>query len=742
MVKQAGCCPGYLWLVAYLWLVRLSMAVLAAAVTSILLTLPVQADALRQAAEPIILPDGFFYEPVATDLFFPVDMAFLPSGDLLIVEKGVGVEESTSANLHLLRDPGGDGQIYHLMEIEVNGNGDSGLLSVLVDPNFEENQAFYLWYSTPGTAEEFGRGGTAKYRLSRFVLDLAVPLVVRASEVVILDGVPRSYYHGGGGLAMNNQGQLFLAIGDAWDSKVANHVSQNPTTLLGKILRVEPTDTGYIVPPDNPFVAVSDARPEIFAFGLRNPFRMVHRPSDDALFVGDVGLDVWEELNRVTAGANYGWPHREGPCPLGVRLPCESDTTYVEPTFYYAHPEGVFCCEGGSITGMAFYDGIDFPERYHNKLFVADYNLQFIAAVDPDAVDPDAVVPENAGLYDAAQHQFAQNAGSLTDIEYFDQRLYLLDINLGQISRISYYGAENPPIANLTTATRVGRPPLLVALDASASTSPQGLPLTYEWHLGEGTVLTTTEPSLTHAYTVDGDYKIGLVAVDSVMRRSVTATLTLHVYSGELPVIQVSPTHGLTRTTFYGGDEFVFHPIRQAGTDDLEPERSFTWDMSLHHNQHTHPIIADSDRPTVTLQIPTENHGGINIWYEVGLTMHTLTGQSIRVTHEIYPERISVPIQTEPVFSGTVSIDGNVYDFPGDVDMIPNVEYGVTMPIKVIDGRMVYQFAKWVDISAPTGSAAGSPIRTIEAYSKDSRLLARYTEVLLDRQIYVPFYGN
>lgn len=691
--------------------------------------LPTNAEPQNQSAGLIKLPDGFSHEPIVSGLTVPVDMDVLPSGDLLIVEKGLDDGRSTPAKVLLLHEPNGTATLESLLSFELNAHGDSGLLTVLVDPNFEQNHYFYLWHTTIGGAYKWQTIGASKYRLTRLTLDTITRKIVPNSKLVIIDNIPRSYYHAGGGISFNSQGNLFIAIGDAWNSQWTEHVSQDLSSPLGKVLRIRPTESGYVIPAGNPFAAHNAAMPEIYALGLRNPFRMVQRPTDDAIFVGDVGGDVWEELNRVRPTANYGWPIREGPCLRGQRLPCDSQSSYRNPDMFYVHPPDAKCCTGGSISGLAFYAGKSFPQGYHNQLFVADYNHQFIAAIDPDT----------AGLY-AGPH-FAENAGALTDIEYFDERLYLLDIKSGSISRISYYGDKSPPTAVVTSDSMVGAAPLRVQLDGGQSTSGSDSSLSYEWHLNDGSASRITQaPTIEHTFEADGDYQVELVVIDSEMRRSPTATLSVSVYSGDMPQIKITHSDLISRTQFHGGDEFTFSSARPSGAADLNTDKPFTWDLVLHHNQHIHPIRSNLNVISDTLTIPHKNHGGPDIWYEIGLTMHTIDGQAIRVTEELRPEYTQFSVSTEPPISGMSTLDGHPFRFPKKLDMIVDVVYTLEMPETVINGGRVYHFDRWTDAATrhTLVQKGDKPLaRAIIASTQVASVKATYIE--LDQRKYLPF---
>jgi glucose/arabinose dehydrogenase len=215
-------------------------------------------------------------------------------------------------------------------------------VGIILDPQFETNHYFYLWYSTG--AEALGWTGTTTNRLSRFVFDPASGTAPLSSETIILDGVEWAEIHNGGGLIFDDAGNLLIATGDAGTTNVTPelNLAQKLDSLNGKVLRIRPrSEGGYDVPLDNPFVGNSTGiRPEIYASGFRNPFRMTRRASDHQIYVADVGQETWEEVNRLTPGANYGWPYREGMCAIYERGPnCTPNPgQFADPLLVYIHP--------------------------------------------------------------------------------------------------------------------------------------------------------------------------------------------------------------------------------------------------------------------------------------------------------------------------------------------------------------------------------------------------------------------
>ena len=248
----------------------------------------------------IELPAGFYVRETIEGLLIPTDMAPLPDGNFLVAEKGVGADEYGVAAVRLV--DGGVVREEPVLTLSVNPLGDSGLLSIEPDPGFADNGYFYLYYATGARAMNWS--GETRYRLSRFTFNAESGRADAQSELVLIDELPWSIQHGGGGLRFDNSGMLYLAVGDVRDP----HNSQTPLTPNGKVFRIRPTADGYDVPGDNPYLDDEDAIPELYAVGLRSPFRMTRLQRTGELFLGDVGAATWEEVNRIAPAANYGWP--------------------------------------------------------------------------------------------------------------------------------------------------------------------------------------------------------------------------------------------------------------------------------------------------------------------------------------------------------------------------------------------------------------------------------------------------
>lgn len=253
--------------------------------------------------------------------------------------------------------------------------GEQGLYSVAFHPDFADNGRFFVSYAQRGS----GHLIVAEHRAEAGGM-WADP---DAFELILLDVEPFEPFHYGGQLAFGPDGYLYVGIGDTIGSgdhellrRQVPPAAQDLRSWHGTVLRLD-VDRGlpYAIPPDNPFVADPEARPEIYAYGFRNPYKFSFDRESGALYLADVGWSSWEEVNLIRAGGNYGWPAKEG--PQCARFPddgalvvanCETAADYLDPVAYYGHvprdPRG-----GRAIIGGYVYRGSSLPELLGRYLF-------------------------------------------------------------------------------------------------------------------------------------------------------------------------------------------------------------------------------------------------------------------------------------------------------------------------------------------------------------------------------------
>jgi glucose/arabinose dehydrogenase len=650
---------------------------------------------LYAAAQAVELPSRFVVRTVVSGLDLPTDMVILPSGDFLVTEKGTGSGPFSQSQVRLVRQA--VLQPTPVLTLRVNSEADSGLFSIVLDHQFASNHYFYLWYSTGEGA--LGWQGETYNRLSRFVYDATSGTADPVSETIILDEIPWSPLHNGGGLAFDAQGNLLVATGDAGTPAhlPTVNLAQDVESLNGKVLRIRPrAGGGYDVPSDNPFRDGDDeVQPEIYALGLRNPFRMTQRLSDQNFYLLDVGQETWEEVNQLVPGVNYGWPYREGRCQVyGTELDCvPTPPEFTDPVLVYPHPVEM----GAGVTAMAFYEGTQWPPEYQGKLFVADFNSNWVGMMD--LADPNQTLT-----------QFATGMNSLVDMEATPEGLYAVSIYDGTIQFLYYDESSNlPPSAQLSATPIGGKAPLFVEFTAVGSQDGDGDVLQYGWNFGDGSALTTTTvPTVTHVYTQDGTYLATLQVTDELGAKSEIRNQLIEVYSGAYAtVIQENLTEP-GRTLYRGGDQIRFRAVRAGDTTGLDPVTPYSWTILLHHNEHIHVLVNEYVNSEIMLDISTETHAlNSPLWYEIVLSMHTASGQVLLITHELRPQTTWIQALSWPG-DAIITLNQQRLDPEDPVLVIVGQKYVLEATPMIVHDFKVGEFTNWVVTNGwPVASVAG-----------------------------------
>lgn len=239
--------------------------------------------------------------------------------------------------------------------------GERGLLGLAFHPQYEQNGYFYVNY----TRKTDGATVIARYTVSDN------PDIANPTNPLILFIIPQPYSnHNGGDLHFGPDGYLYIGMGDGGSGGDPQNYAQNKNSLLGKLLRVDvDSATPYAIPPTNPYVGL-DGLDEIWALGLRNPWRFSFDRLTGDLYLGDVGQNLWEEVDYIPAnnpgGVNLGWRCREGSHPYSSSPPCNDPqflATLTDPITEYDHTEGA------SITGGYVYRGSRYPSLYGTYFF-------------------------------------------------------------------------------------------------------------------------------------------------------------------------------------------------------------------------------------------------------------------------------------------------------------------------------------------------------------------------------------
>ena len=579
---------------------------------------------------------GFSSELVATlPPFTPVGLTFAPDGRMFIWQRNGIVR--IFKNGALLPAP------FINIGSQVNQFLDRGMLGLALHPNFAENGHVYLLF----TREEGGNPSSDAPKVSRLIrvtadpsnLDVALP----GSEVIILgavgtppcsaqppgaDCIPSdSNTHSIGTLRFARDGTLFVGAGDGASAGGVDLLafrSQDLGSPSGKILRIN--DDGS-APQDNPFFDGTNSwRSKVWVYGLRNPYRFALHPTTGELWIGDVGWNTWEEINRGTAGANFGWPCFEGNLPqpeYSTQLPsCFSllPSAVTPPVVAWAHPDASPSLPGrdpnflgDAAVGGTFYTGDTYPQLYSGNFFYADYVGGWIRRL----------ILDSAGNL-AGNVVFATGVEGTVSVEQGpDGSLYYVGFATGEIRRIRFNG----PVAKATATPLSGLSPLAVAFSSGGSTNPVGGSLTYRWEFGDGT--TSTAPNPTHVYSISGvatfTVRLTVTAVDG---QSSSASVSVTV--GSLPPVPTisSPANG---TALLPGQVVVYQGSSIDPEDGVLAANALEWKVLLHHNTHVHLLQSGSG---LSGSFVTQYHGVGTYSYEIILTATDSSGlkSSVAVT--------------------------------------------------------------------------------------------------------------
>ncbi|MFI0237701.1 PQQ-dependent sugar dehydrogenase [Streptomyces sp. NPDC016845] len=578
---------------------------LALAVPALLAAGGLTPAAIAAEAPPAVVADAFQQVTLAkgvAETGEPMTLAVLPDRSVLHTSRDGTLRRTDAAGTTAVAG-----------KLSVYSHDEEGLQGVGVDPGFSSNRFVYLYYapvlSTPG-GDAPSDGTAAQFtpfdgvnRLSRFVLKADNSLDL-ASEKKILD-VPASRgicCHVGGDIDFDAAGNLYLSTGDdsnpfASDgyTPIDERSSRNPAydaqrsagntnDLRGKVLRIKVNaDGSYSVPSGNLFApGTARTRPEIYAMGFRNPFRMTVDKPTGIVYLGDYGPDAGTasatrgpagqvEFNRITSAGNYGWPYCTG-----------NNNAYVDHDFATGTPGSAFTCaapkntsprntgltdlpparaawipyDGGSVPefgngsespmGGPVYrynasstSDVKFPQEYDGDFFAGEFGRKWIKRIEQDGNG--TVQSINA---------FPWTGTQVMDMAFGpDGALYVLDYGTGYFNgdensalyRIEYAVNGLAPIAAAKADVTSGKTPLAVSFSSAGSSDPEGGALSYSWTFGDGSTSTAANPS--HTYTTNGQYTATLKVTDPT-GKSATASVQITV-GNTAPTVKVDlPLNG------------------------------------------------------------------------------------------------------------------------------------------------------------------------------------------------------
>jgi glucose/arabinose dehydrogenase/PKD repeat protein len=724
------------------------------------LTCALSLTAAGLAATPAaasVTPPGFTDTVAIGGLTNPTAAVFAPDGRVFIAEKSGLIKVYDS-----LADP--TPTIFADLRTQTYDFWDRGLLGLAVDPQFPARPYVYVLYTYDappgGTAPTWNdtcptppgatdQGCLATGRLSKLTMGPAGTAV--SEQVLVSDWCQQYPSHSIGSLKFGPDGALYAGGGDgasfnfadygqvgnpcadppspagtnlappsaeggALRSQSVRRPAGEPVTLDGAIIRVDP-DTGAGLP-GNPFASSPNANAQrIVAYGMRNEFRFGFRPNTNELWVGDVGWNTWEEIDRIpdaTDGVaeNFGWPCFEGVGrqpgydSANVNL-CESLYTaggQTGPYFTYNHSAKVVptdaCPTGGSsISGIAFEDGTsNYPAAYSGALFFSDYSRGCVWVM-PRGLngqpDPAAIQPFVSGAPGPVQLLIGPGGD-----------LFYVALNSGELHRVQFPGGPNrPPDAVATANPTSGVAPLTVQFDGSRSTDPDNDPLTYSWDLnGDGVFGDSTAVSPTWTYTQAGQFTAAL-RVSDPDGASDTATVPISVGSASdpnpVPVID-NPTSALHWRV---GQVIPFAGHATDPQDGTLPASALHWQLNLQHcstqgSCHTHIIQTWDGISAGSFVAPDHEYPS---YLELLLTAVDSDNHAVTTSVRLDPQTVVLTFTSSP--TGALLVVGSTSAVaPFTRTVIVGSTNSISAPSPQIYGPQNRQFVfrKWSDGGAAT----------------------------------------
>ncbi|MEV7681189.1 carbohydrate-binding protein [Streptomyces sp. NPDC088341] len=731
----------------------------------------------------------------------PAAPAVIPPGDYQQVQLALGAAELGEAMslavlpdravVHTARDgtvrfTDAAGNTKTAGKLDVYTHDEEGLQGIAADPGFASNRYLYLYYSpkltTPG-GDAPVTGSAASFEpwkghlnLSRFTLKTDGTLDM-ASEKVVLE-VPNDRgqcCHVGGDIDFDAAGNLYLTTGDDTNPFESNgyapidertdrnpqfdaqRSSGNTNDLRGKVLRIKPTAAGgYTVPSGNLFApGTANTRPEIYAMGFRNPFRMSVDKATGIVYLGDYGPDAGGtdgggrgpsgqvEFNRIAAPGNYGWPY----C-TGTNTAAE---TYGEYTFPNGPSGAKYNCAAGPAnnsfrnTGQATlppvkaawikyggdagsppefgggsespmggpvyrYDpnlnsNVKFPQSLNGYFFAAEYGRKWIKPIEVKADGTPGVI-----------ESFPWTGTQVMDQAFGpDGALYVLDYGTGAnnqaLYRIEYVGGSNRnPIAAAAADKTSGPTPLTVAFSSAGSSDPEGKALTYSWNFGDGATSTAANPS--HTYTTTGTFRPTLTVRDP---EGLTGTASLVVTAGN-----TAPSVNLTAPKdgelFSFGDTVPFSVTVSDPEDGAIDCAKVKVTYLLGHDEHRHAITSKNGC-TGTIAVPTDGehdtaaniYGVFDAEYTDGAGLTTHSARVLQPRHR-QAEHFSAQSGIQVAAHGTAE-GGNTVGFTDNNDWISFKPYALGNANRIT--ARVSSGGTGGTIEVRAGSATGTLLGTV-----------------------------
>ncbi len=560
------------------------------------------------AAEPFD-PNRFEKEilvPAARDA---IQLEVLPGGDVIFAEFWGAVKRWDAKS----------GTVSTLGQVPSYSKGEVGMLGMAVARDFEKSGHLYALFC-PAKKQD-------TMRVSRFTVKDDAMAAESELELLSWPYDTEHVFHMGGAMWIDAKGDLYIGNGDNchwnpglpqdtrpdrknWD---AFRSAANSRDLRGKVLRIHPqADGSYSIPAGNLFADGKDGRPEIYAMGVRNPFRLSVDDQNDMLYFGDVGPNVlpelgvnpvgYEEINATQTAGNFGWPLFVGPNEalplydfaanreikrydpqLSENLsPNNTGIQKLPPAqpaliWYSNLPSTQFPTLGSGgrsiMAGPVYHfdpqnpSPIKLPEALDNRLFIYEWMRNWIQTVKLGTAGPE-IEPFLPGwnLRRPIDMKIG-NDGALYMIEYGDQ---WWENNDSRIVRVVYRRGNRAPVARFAASETAGQQPLAVTFDAAASRDPDGDALQFSWNIA-GREQTAGGATFTHTFDQPGSFEVMVTTLDGSGAKS-TAKEMIHVGNGRPVVRFESPAHG----SFFDWDTAIPYQVAVTEKDGDSVQANLT----------------------------------------------------------------------------------------------------------------------------------------------------------------------
>lgn len=673
----------------------------------------------------IITPNDFDDKQVQ-GMWMTTDFAFLPGGEMLITTK--------NGQIYIMRNPlalDSPKDLVLDLASKICTNGERGVNSILVDGNFDANRYVYVYYTWNLNNDCGTDTPTAPVnRLSRFRLkddfhfDEGSEIKLFQTDAVI------KQYHNGGGIVWGKDGNIWLTTGDGGEREhnFENAAGQRLDNLRAKLVRVTPSGG---IPSDNPFQGPNSVRcsdtgktslgkecQEIFALGLRNPWSMSVDPDKDytRVLITDVGGSAWEEIDESGVGyekANYGFPIREGPCPLAKTENCDNEPAhFTSPFYFYIHipsDEEGKKDEGACTAGDFVPFDSGWPTEYRGSFIYADFVFGWLYIMnDSGGSDCLSCNPPTSRF---TAEEFV-NGNLVTRIHFGPddggkKALYYATHggnNRGPgIRKVSFTGNSNRgPEAKISTDIYYGPVGMKVSFDGSGSEDPDGDTLSYSWDFDENGITDSTSPNPSHTFNTAGIVTVTLTVDD---QKGLSDSASVKIYVGNSPPKPqiIAPAAG---TLFSVGDVYTLVGSATDDEDGTLPDSALEWMVDKHHASHTHPYLAWTRGNNVSIDpapIPEDFIAATNSFLRVYLKATDSDGLSATISEDIMPYKVNLEFTSTP--SGMeLILDGYSVTTPYTAVTWANHNIKVEAP-----DQGMYVFESWSDGSSQTHFVNVSP---------------------------------